>query len=129
MSSTVGNVGFLQEQCRSNKAVTRARRHLCVIGDSVTVNHEPFIKGLIEHCHSVKEVWSSHEYLHGRFMCLYVYVYIFMHLMVRVVHLHDCMYCIFFSLPTLYAQTHIHAHAHKRVHTYEHTHKHKHLFK
>ena len=70
MSTIVGDIGFLQEQRRTNVAVTRARRHLCVIGDSVTVSHEPFIKGLIEHCHSVGEVWSAHEYLHGRFMCL-----------------------------------------------------------
>lgn len=44
---------------------------MCLIGDSDAVSHEPFIKGLIEHCHSVGEVWSAHEYLHGM-LCTYL---------------------------------------------------------
>jgi DNA polymerase alpha-associated DNA helicase A len=32
-------VGFLKEERRLNVAMTRARRHLCVIGDSSTVQH------------------------------------------------------------------------------------------
>ena len=48
-------------------AVTRARRHLCLIGDSDTVSFEPFIKGMIETCHRVGEVWSAHEYMQGMY--------------------------------------------------------------
>lgn len=62
---TEGEYGFLKEQRRSNVAVTRARRHLCLIGDSDTVSHEPFMKGMIDYCHQNAEVWSAHEYLQG----------------------------------------------------------------
>ena len=60
-----GEYGFLRERRRSNVAVTRARRHLCLVGDSDTVSHEPFMKGMIEHCHSAGEVWSAQEYMNG----------------------------------------------------------------
>ena len=71
----VGEYGFLKEQRRSNVAVTRARRHLCLIGDSETVSNEPFMKGMIESCHNSGEVWSAHEYMQGSgplgFQCVY----------------------------------------------------------
>ena len=34
------DIGFLAEHRRLNVACTRARRHLCVIGDSVTVSND-----------------------------------------------------------------------------------------
>ena len=62
-----GECGFLSEQRRINVAITRARRHLALIGDSETVCNEPFIKGLIEHCHDCGEVLSAHQFLHGEY--------------------------------------------------------------
>ena len=60
-----GEVGFLSEQRRSNVAITRARRHLAIIGDSSTVSHEPFLSELLEHISSVGVVQSAFDYIHG----------------------------------------------------------------
>ncbi|MBN1444456.1 MAG: IGHMBP2 family helicase [Planctomycetes bacterium] len=49
-SNPKGDVGFLSEVRRLNVAVTRARRHLCVVGDSATVSREPFIEAFIAYC-------------------------------------------------------------------------------
>ncbi len=57
--------GFLSESRRTNVAVTRARRHLTMIGDSSTITHEPFIKELIDFCHVYGEVWSAQQYMDG----------------------------------------------------------------
>ncbi|KAJ3568025.1 hypothetical protein NP233_g5986 [Leucocoprinus birnbaumii] len=38
-SNDTREVGFLKEKRRMNVAMTRARRHLCVVGDSSTVTH------------------------------------------------------------------------------------------
>lgn len=61
----IGEYGFLQEMRRTNVAVTRARRHLALVGDSATVSNEPFIKGLISFCHERGEVASAYDYLNG----------------------------------------------------------------
>jgi len=38
-------VGFLKEKRRMNVAMTRPRRHLCVVGDSGTIQHgSPYLK-------------------------------------------------------------------------------------
>jgi superfamily I DNA and/or RNA helicase len=44
-----GEVGFLRDSRRINVAVTRAKRHLCVVCDSETVCHDPFVASLVEH--------------------------------------------------------------------------------
>ena len=66
----LGDIGFLREQRRTNVAVTRARRHLSIIGDSVTISHDPFIKGLIEYCSEHGGVHSAHEYIHSKYLLL-----------------------------------------------------------
>ena len=74
----MGEYGFLKEQRCSNVAITRARRYLCLIGDSDTVVCEPFMKGMIEHCHQNGEVWSAHEYIYARYAIMrtmYMYVH------------------------------------------------------
>lgn len=58
-----GEVGFLAEHRRINVAITRARRHLAVVADSETVNHDNFLKSLVEYMSSEGEVRSAHEYL------------------------------------------------------------------
>jgi ATP-dependent RNA/DNA helicase IGHMBP2 len=48
-SNEQGEVGFLAELRRLNVALTRARRHLTVIGDSATLAHDRDLCGLVEH--------------------------------------------------------------------------------
>ncbi|KAJ9087885.1 hypothetical protein DSO57_1028729 [Entomophthora muscae] len=43
-SNTSGQVGFLQDYRRLNVAITRARRHLCVIGNSKTLSSRQYSK-------------------------------------------------------------------------------------
>lgn len=42
-------IGFLKESRRTNVAVTRAKRQICIVGDSNTLNRHSFYKRLIEH--------------------------------------------------------------------------------
>ena len=60
-----GEYGFLQEMRRTNVAMTRARRHLVLIGDSTTISNEPFIKGMVAYCHKHGDVHSAYEYVNG----------------------------------------------------------------
>ena len=60
-SNDRGEVGFLADVRRMNVAITRARRHLTVIGDSATVAREPFIAGFIAHCESQGAYRSAWE--------------------------------------------------------------------
>ncbi|KAJ2801362.1 hypothetical protein H4S07_004958 [Coemansia furcata] len=53
-SNRNSNIGFLRDYRRINVAVTRARRHLCVIADGNTVAaHDPFLKAFFEHLRKV----------------------------------------------------------------------------
>lgn len=62
-----GNVGFLAEDRRINVAVTRARRHVAVICDTVTVSRHDFLKSLVDYLTSEGEVRSAREYSSGKF--------------------------------------------------------------
>ncbi|MBI4601727.1 MAG: AAA family ATPase, partial [Planctomycetes bacterium] len=57
-----GDVGFLSDDRRTNVAVTRARRHLAVIGDSATISRHAFLGRLVEHCQARGEYRSAWEY-------------------------------------------------------------------
>lgn len=48
-SGTAGSIGFLSDLRRINVALTRARRHLLVIGDSATLSAHPFYARLYAH--------------------------------------------------------------------------------
>lgn len=48
-SNERGEVGFLAELRRLNVALTRARRHLCVVGDSATLSAHQGLAALVEH--------------------------------------------------------------------------------
>ena len=55
---------------RTNVAVTRAKKHLALIGDSSTVSKEMFIKGMIDYCHEYTEVHSAYDYINGMSLLL-----------------------------------------------------------
>ena len=65
-----GQCGFLEEVRRSNVAITRARRHLALVGDSDTLKHEPFLKGMMDYCMECGEVFSAQQYISGECMLL-----------------------------------------------------------
>lgn len=48
-SNEAGEVGFLAELRRLNVALTRARRHLTVVGDSATLAHHADLRQLVDH--------------------------------------------------------------------------------
>ncbi len=47
-SNAEGRLGFLQDLRRMNVALSRARRHLFLVGDSATLSRHPFYAGLVE---------------------------------------------------------------------------------
>ena len=49
-SNEQGEIGFLSEIRRTNVAITRARRHVCIIGDSETLGRHSFYKRLVRKC-------------------------------------------------------------------------------
>ncbi len=56
-----GDIGLVRDLRRVNVAITRARRHLFVVGDSATLGAHPFLGALIEHaqaCGGYRSVWE-----------------------------------------------------------------------
>ena len=49
-SNARGVIGFLADRRRLNVAVSRARRHLAVVGDSRTLGQHELFSSLLEHC-------------------------------------------------------------------------------
>lgn len=62
-SNLHGEVGFLSDSRRINVAITRARRHLCIICNVQTVSHDPFIKRLIDYMLENGQVRSAFEFV------------------------------------------------------------------
>ena len=67
-SNPAHTVGFLAERRRINVAVTRARRHLCVIGDAETISTDPFMKGFIEYLQAHADIRVAWEYEAGQIL-------------------------------------------------------------
>ncbi|CAF0704160.1 unnamed protein product [Brachionus calyciflorus] len=61
-SNSRGEVGFLADERRINVAITRARRHLCVVGDSQTCKNNPFLKSFLDYCEKYADVRSGFDY-------------------------------------------------------------------
>jgi len=55
-------VGFMSDVRRINVAITRAKQHVCVIGDSETLCSDPFMKGLVDHVERTGHVSSAAEF-------------------------------------------------------------------
>ena len=60
-SNLRGEVGFLRDHRRLNVAVTRARRHITIIGDSRTVSTDKFVSSLLDHAEKHGEIRSAIE--------------------------------------------------------------------
>jgi DNA polymerase alpha-associated DNA helicase A len=52
-----GEVGFLQSKNRLNVALTRPKRHLCVIGNGMTLNRDTSLKPLIDYLEENAELF------------------------------------------------------------------------
>jgi superfamily I DNA and/or RNA helicase len=61
-SNPDGRVGFLQDLRRMNVALSRARRHLFLVGDSATLGHHPFYAQLVEHSQATGGYRSAWEW-------------------------------------------------------------------
>jgi ATP-dependent RNA/DNA helicase IGHMBP2 len=60
-SNETGEVGFLAELRRLNVALTRARRHLTIVGDSATLARNRDLMGLVLHLQAVAAYRSGFE--------------------------------------------------------------------
>eukprot|EP01025_Chloroclados_australasicus_P056243 TRINITY_DN6926_c0_g1_i3.p2 TRINITY_DN6926_c0_g1~~TRINITY_DN6926_c0_g1_i3.p2 ORF type:complete len:200 (+),score=26.32 TRINITY_DN6926_c0_g1_i3:295-894(+) len=60
-SNDIGEVGFLADRRRMNVAITRARRHCCVIGDSDTLGKDSFLQGICTYFEDRGEYLSALE--------------------------------------------------------------------
>lgn len=55
-SNSQGQVGFLKESRRLNVALTRPKRHLCVIGDSQTLQRNEFLSKMVVYLEENAEI-------------------------------------------------------------------------
>ncbi len=62
-SNPDGTIGFLAEHRRTNVAMSRARRHLLIVGDSSTVGSDPFFSWLVEQAEAAGAYRSAWECL------------------------------------------------------------------
>jgi superfamily I DNA and/or RNA helicase len=61
-SNPDGAIGFLSEYRRTNVAMSRARKHLLIVGDSSTLGNDPFFSWLVERSEAdgaYRSAWES----------------------------------------------------------------------
>ncbi len=61
-SNPEGRLGFLKDLRRMNVALSRARRHLFLVGDSATLGRHPFYAGLVEQAQAAGGYRSAWEW-------------------------------------------------------------------
>ena len=62
-SNSRGEVGFLSDERRINVAITRARRHLCMVCDRQTCKNDKFLNSFFEYCDKFAEMKSGFDYI------------------------------------------------------------------
>jgi superfamily I DNA and/or RNA helicase len=62
-SNTKGDIGFLSDTRRMNVAMTRARKKLIVIGDSVTVGNNAFYNSFLNYCEENGDYHTAWQYM------------------------------------------------------------------
>lgn len=68
-SNDAGEIGFLAETRRTNVAITRARRHIFMVGDSQTLERNNFYKQLVR---QARQILILYRYLTLLIMARYV---------------------------------------------------------
>ncbi len=64
-SNPAGQLGFLADLRRMNVALSRARRHLFLVGDSATLGRHPFYAGLVKRAEAAGGYRSAWEWPEG----------------------------------------------------------------
>jgi superfamily I DNA and/or RNA helicase len=62
-SNNTHEIGFLADTRRMNVALTRAKKHLVVIGDSATISSHSFYNQFLEYIHSIDAYQSAWEWI------------------------------------------------------------------
>jgi ATP-dependent RNA/DNA helicase IGHMBP2 len=65
-SNAEGRLGFLTDLRRMNVALSRARRHLFLVGDSATLGHHPFYRRLVERAQAAAGYRTAWEWPEGK---------------------------------------------------------------
>lgn len=61
-SNRFREIGFLKDYRRTNVAITRARRHLCIIGNSETLRGDKFYTYLLSYCEEYGDFRTASEF-------------------------------------------------------------------
>lgn len=61
-SNEAQEIGFLKDNRRMNVAMTRAKKKLCIVGDSATLANDKFYKAFIDYCESTNAYHSAWEF-------------------------------------------------------------------